>query len=59
MHETDLSYLHRRMIEEARRGQDSAEISTCVAHRRLAILYRQRIADLESAAKSPPIVGPF
>jgi hypothetical protein len=56
MKETNLGYLRRRMSEEVRLGQDSAEKSTGVAHRQLARLYRRRIA---AATIRPPILDPI
>jgi hypothetical protein len=47
------------MTEEVRLGHDSAEMSTGVAHRQLARMYRQRIEDLEATAERPPILDPI
>jgi hypothetical protein len=59
MKETSLGYFRRRMAEEVRLGHDSTEMSTGIAHRQLARMYRQRIEDLEAAVARSPILDPI
>lgn len=56
MLETDREYLRRRAAEEEQRAADSPDARVANIHRRMAVLYADRVAALSDNPDFDPIV---
>ena len=56
MLESNLDYLRRRAAEEAQRGEACTEPNIAAIHRRMGVLYADRVATLSDTPDFDPII---